>query len=395
MQRVIEPSEIIVKNGCYLSRPLNPNTKVQFLDHKEKRKAVIIGRFQPFHNGHAKLITEAMKIAKNIYIQIGSSECYPNIDNPFTYAERKQIIENWIENNVDQCYFNIEILPLPDYRYNDEKWKTEVRSNIDEREGDDVWMVGFNKDVDSYWLKEFGWKVMEIDPVMHMGNPASATNIRKRLFTTNLFGLRDMLLGISGAQYRDGGDDYYPQETKNFLIDHFLGTEEYSRLKEEWKYYINEIRKFEDYPYKGSMHFCTADSVVICNNHLLVIERKFAPGKNALAIPGGHKNENETFKACAVRELLEEVKIKVPEKVIRGSIKDNHLFDHPNRCVVFNKPTVAQYIILEPNEDGSLPKVKGQDDANKAFWMPMHLVIENRNRFFDDHYEIVTYFTGI
>lgn len=128
------------------------------------------------------------------------------------------------------------------------------------------------------------------------------------------------------------------------------------------------IGEIQNYPYPDALNCCTGDSVVVCNNHLLVIRRKFAPGKDALALPGGHKNANETFLDCAIRELLEEVRIKVPEKVIRGSIRNSMLFDHPKRSVHFSKPTVAQYIKLEPNNDGSLPRIMGgSDDAVDAF----------------------------
>lgn len=348
-------------------------------------KAVVLGRFQPFHKGHAKLIHEAVKLAKSVYIVIGSANCYPNIKNPFTVEQRIEMISDYVKNRLTMSEISkINFVSVNDYRYNDEKWKTEVRTKIDEQFDDKVCMVGFDKDADSYWLKEFGWKVHNVDPVCVLGTPLSATPYRENLLSS-----------ISPEAWTKSSVELIlPKETILFLKD-FIKTDEYIRLQEEMLHYKREEQKFEDYPYKGSMHFCTADAVVVCNNHLLVIERKFAPGKGAWALPGGHKNENETFKACAIRELLEEVKIKVPEKVLRGSIKASHLFDHPSRCAKFNKPTVAQYIIIEPNNDGSLPIVKGQDDAKSAHWIPMHKVIKNQNMFFDDHAEIVTYFTGI
>lgn len=348
-------------------------------------KAVVLGRFQPFHNGHAKVIEEALKVADTVYILIGSSNAYPSVKNPFSLTNRNMMIYDWIVNNYGYSVINekIHLRYVPDFRYNDEKWKTEVRSTIDEESDDNIVMVGFDKDPDSYWLREFGWDLHEVEPYApHGGDPYSATIVR------------DMYLRSDDPVELLKFCTVLPKETINFL-NKFSETKTWIRLHFERLYYDNEIKKFNDYPYKGSMHFCTADCVVVCNNHLLLIERKFSPGKGAWALPGGHKNENETFKACAIRELIEEVRIKVPEKVLRGSIKDSHLFDHPSRCAVFNKPTVAQYIILEPNADGSLPKVKGADDANKAFWIPMHEVKRNQARFFDDHAEIVTYFTGI
>lgn len=348
-------------------------------------KSVVLGRFQPFHYGHAKLIDEALKVSHTVYVVIGSANCYPNIKNPFTVEDRIRLIKDWITNKYGAATRDtrFKFVSVSDYRYNDEKWKTEVRSAIDEKANDLVCMIGFDKDSDSYWLREFGWSLHEVEPYApHGGRPYSATT------------LRDMYLLSDEPIELLKHCTVVPKETLEFLKA-YSDTRSFARLHEEAKHYAKEVEKFKDYPYKGSMHFCTGDAVVICNNHLLVIERKFAPGKGAWALPGGHKNENETFKACAVRELMEEVKIKVPEKVLRGSIKASNLFDHPNRCAMFNKPTVAQYIVLEPNADGSLPKVKGTDDAKAAFWIPMHEVRRNQNMFFDDHAEIVTYFTGI
>lgn len=350
-------------------------------------KAVVLGRFQPFHNGHARLIETALKISDIVYVVIGSANCYPNVKNPFTFEQRKEVIRNWIMNKYGpKILHRIRYEKVSDYRYNDEKWKTNVRAAIDEQSNDRVVMVGFDKDPDSYWLKEFGWNIKEVEPVTGIMStkPFSATPLREYYLSEE---------ATKAAQIASSCV-LVPQETRIFLTE-FADTPEWERLHEESIYYAKEEAKFADYPYKGSMHFCTADSVVVCNNHLLVIERKFAPGKGAWAIPGGHKNENETFKACAVRELMEEVKIKVPEKVLRGSIRDSHLFDHPQRCAKFNKPTVAQYIVLSPNNDGSLPEIRGADDAKAAYWIPMHEVIKNQDRFFDDHAEIVTYFTGI
>ncbi|BEH83491.1 bifunctional nicotinamide-nucleotide adenylyltransferase/Nudix hydroxylase [Klebsiella phage phiKp_4] len=346
-------------------------------------KAVVIGRFQPFHYGHEKMVREALAVADTVYILIGSAYAYPNTLNPLTAKQRQAMITRWSICKLDvEDAARIKFSHIPDYLYNEEKWKSRVRMAIDETRNDRIAIVGYEKDKDSYWLKAFGWNHIPVEPVKVGDQDLSSTNLRKIIW-----------------EHHEGWDEdllkYAPSTTVSF-IDEWTQTKEFQRLSHEDAHWQREIDKFKKYPYPDSLNCCTADSVVVCNNNVLVIRRKFAPGKDALALPGGHKNGNETFLDCAIRELLEEVRIKVPEKVIRGSIRNSMLFDHPKRSVYFSKPTVAQYIKLEPNNDGSLPRIMGgADDAADAFWLPMHEVVQRQGEFFDDHFQIVNAFTGV
>lgn len=346
-------------------------------------KAVVIGRFQPFHNGHAAMVRKALEESKTVYILLGSAYAYPNVLNPLTATERERMITGWLLSEYKyEDVARVKFKPIPDYLYNEEKWKTSVRTAIDETKGDNIAIYGYEKDADSYWLKAFGWTHIPVEPVKVYGKDLSATDLRPTIFLC-----------------KNGWDEkiarYVPAAVVGSL-NGWMMTDTFWRLYYEFEKWENELEKFKAYPYPDALNCCTGDSVVVCNNHLLVIRRKFAPGKGALALPGGHKNANETFLDCAIRELLEEVRIKVPEKVIRGSIRNSMLFDHPKRSVHFSKPTVAQYIKLEPNNDGSLPRIMGgADDAAEAFWLPMHEVKQKRGEFFDDHYQIIVAFTGL
>lgn len=56
-------------------------------------QAVVLGRFQPLHKGHAHMIEEALKVADNVLVLIGSSQESRTASNPFTYEERKEILQ--------------------------------------------------------------------------------------------------------------------------------------------------------------------------------------------------------------------------------------------------------------------------------------------------------------
>ncbi|QPI17801.1 hypothetical protein POP12_009 [Pectobacterium phage POP12] len=349
-------------------------------------KAVVIGRFQPFHNGHVHMVKEALAVADTVYIVIGSANLYPDVRNPFTSDERKHMIQEWINisglSRKDRK--RVVLTSVNDYLYNEQKWKMEVRKAIQQEDSEQIVIVGAEKGKDSYWLTEFGWKTHYITLLKSDGNVISASDFRNQYLRS------DFVNGL----YRKSDNIVFPISTIEFM-EEFRDSPTYERLREEQLKYDKELEKFKDYPYPEALNCCTADSVVICNNHLLVIKRKFSPGKYAYALPGGHKNADETFLQCAIRELTEEVKMKVPTKVIAGSIRNSFMFDHPHRSAYFSKPTVAQYIVIEPNQDGSLPKVRGADDALDARWMPLHKVQENQAQFFDDHYQIIVAFIGI
>lgn len=345
-------------------------------------RAVVIGRFSSFfHRGHEMLVYKALQTAETIAIVVGSSHCYPNTINPIPVEDRIKMIKHWMSTHLTPSEQKRVVFgTVPDYRYNEDRWQAEVREAAGEKVGEKVAMVAYDKDEDSYWIRTFGWNHVQCPGVKIDGIDVSATPMRDSF-------LRDGVIG----------QDWPINKTiRDWLTSYWsTGDELRERLMEERAMWDNELDKFISYPYKNALHCNTADAVVTCNNHILLIERKHAPGKGAYALPGGHKNSNETFQACAVRELYEEVKIDVEEKDIIGSIKDHEIFDHPKRTAEFCKPTVAYYIVLQPGPNGELPAVHADDDAKAAFWMPMHEYKKIRNRMFDDHAEIISKFTGI
>ncbi|MEI2422246.1 adenylyltransferase/cytidyltransferase family protein, partial [Arthrospira platensis SPKY2] len=102
-------------------------------------KAVVIGRFQPFHNGHAAMVRKALEEAKTVYILLGSAYAYPNVLNPLTARERQTMIFSWLNANFPiEDVVRVQFEHIPDYLYNEEKWKTSVRTAIRETKGDKI-----------------------------------------------------------------------------------------------------------------------------------------------------------------------------------------------------------------------------------------------------------------
>ena len=116
------------------------------------------------------------------------------------------------------------------------------------------------------------------------------------------------------------------------------------------------------------------------------------PGRGLWALPGGFLNPKETLFDACIRELREETRLKVPEPVLRGSCHSQHTFDDPYRSARGRTITQAFYFQLK-NDPKGLPKVKGGDDAAKAFWLPLAEL--DAKMMFEDHYAIITKMVGL
>ena len=146
--------------------------------------AVFIGRFQPFHKGHLHNIIQALKFSDRILINIGSSFNAPNIKNPFTFEQRKQMIKSDLEA-VEIDLSRIVIEPLADYYYQEEKWQQALRQNVSKHSKitDKVAIVGHEKDASSYYLKSFAeWGFIPVDNYKSY----NATDFRKEYYNGNI-----------------------------------------------------------------------------------------------------------------------------------------------------------------------------------------------------------------
>ena len=89
-------------------------------------KALFIGRFQPFHKGHLKVIQNSSKEYDEIIIGIGSSQYGHKSENPFTADERKNMIELTLKKNRVK---NFKVILIPDI-HNPPKWVDHVLSIV-------------------------------------------------------------------------------------------------------------------------------------------------------------------------------------------------------------------------------------------------------------------------
>jgi bifunctional NMN adenylyltransferase/nudix hydrolase len=314
------------------------------------KNGMVIGRFSPPHIGHIHTIGVAASQVDKLYILIGSANLCRSIKNPWTFQERAAMIRTRLHAaRIANC----EIIPLNDYPYSDTQWMADVRATAEHFQMVTPTLFGHMKEGNDYlrWFPDWTFRNVE------SGITINATEIRTAMFLNN--------------------DSEIP-----------------ATVRGDYAFYKKEALTFANYPYPDTLNFNCSDAILECQGHVLLIQRKFSPGAGSWALPGGFRNQNETFLDCAIRELIEETNVRVPEKVLRGSIVKTELFDSPKRSFGIPRNTLAVYMRINPNPDSSLPRANGADDAALCKWVPLTDAL-NHIELYDDHKAIISKVTGV
>jgi bifunctional NMN adenylyltransferase/nudix hydrolase len=346
---------------------------------KKYHAAVFIGRMSPLHLGHEHVINTALEQANEVIVILGSSFAARSFRNPFTFEERRAMIKAVYPQD------NVKVVPVSDYPYDDNQWVAAVQNLVYGAmtytpDPIKIALIGHKKDETSYYLNLFkSWSSISVDNL----NGFNATDIRNSLFLNNL---RDFY--VSKRMMSPNAFDYM----NRMLLKG--GTGKWSKVFED---IVDDYEKVQGYHQLWNatpfpVTFITGDAVLTQSGSVLLIKRGDFPFKDKWALPGGYLNQSETILSGVLRELREETKVKVPEKVLRGSIKSSAVFDHPHRDPRGRTVTHAYHIDLGfPNED--LPKVKGSDDAKEARWFQFAELKQEEMAF--DHWHILNHFLKI
>ncbi|MEM3341468.1 MAG: nicotinamide-nucleotide adenylyltransferase [Thermoplasmata archaeon] len=89
-------------------------------------RGLLIGRFQPFHNGHMSIVKHILGECREIIIGIGSAQTSHTKDNPFTAGERHLMIS---EAMKEAGYDNYFLVPIEDL-HRHAIWVAHVKSLV-------------------------------------------------------------------------------------------------------------------------------------------------------------------------------------------------------------------------------------------------------------------------
>lgn len=345
---------------------------------------VYVGRFQPVHKGHLATIKDALTKTNKLILVVGSHNSLRDIKNPWTAPEREDMIRSCLSESENS---QTDFVYVENRLYSDATWARSVADNVTKLVtsynyiNPTIGIIGNgkqDKDTAEYVNMFKQWDRIPSECITLGDAPIHATKIRELIFT-----------GHAGFI-----ESAVPPMVFN-TIKIFTQSEHFAQLKEEFSAAIKYEKLYENTPF-NSMNFYTADSVVIQSGHVLLIRRKHAPFKGALALPGGHVNPTETAATASIRELLEETGIKVPLKVLRGSLFCEKLFDHPDRSMrarvsTKNARTVTVAFGYKLDDSVDLPRVKASDDAVDARWFTFDEVANLRDQLMEDHADIIEY----
>jgi bifunctional NMN adenylyltransferase/nudix hydrolase len=323
---------------------------------------VCIGRFEPFHNAHYELVKEALSLGETVLIVIGSAHKARTIQNPWTSEEREAMIRDTLTPEERD---RVQFFHVRDYFYIHNRWLTEIQqivteatNGIDDEQICDIGEV-------SYFPQWKFFKMRSLDRMLH------ATAIRSLYFTQD-----------------NAYKNHVSSQTAEFL-EKFKTTPPFKILKDEYDHIRNYRSSWDGAPFAPT--FVTVDAVVIRSGHVLTVRRKGSPGRGLIALPGGFLNQKETIQDGMIRELKEETGIKLPKEELAKAIVEQKVFDYPERSL--RGRTVTHAFLVDLGH-GTLPIVKGSDDADKAWWMSLSDLANREDQFFEDHFHIITHFVN-
>lgn len=340
---------------------------------------VFIGRFQPPHLGHLAVIHKALKRARQVIVLVGSAWQARSLRNPWRFDERQAMLRSCFDDDDNR---RLDIEPLLDALYNDDVWVRDVQRKVRDiaspRHGrlPRIGLIGASRGQSSYYLSLFPqWESVSVPLVEGI----SASQIRERLFHSP----------SSAGDYLSTGAAHDLPPNAHRAIEAFTEDDAFQQLIEEQKLFNQYRSAWANAPYPPI--FVTVNAVVVQSGHILLAKRAAAPGKGLLALPGGFINPHERLLDACLRELRERLRLKVPEPVLKGSLRGQHLFDGPHRS--WRGRTLAQafYFALRPEQQ--LPELKTAKGGEQARWVA--LADLEPESLFEDHFFIIQHFLGL
>lgn len=341
--------------------------------------ATVIGRMQPPHNAHLALLRHALSVADEVLLILGSAGCAPSPDNPFSAAERQAMVQAALRPPERE---RVRFAPVRDL-YDQTAWVRRVQQAMDAHRhtvgatGAQI-LVGHDKDASTHYLAWFPECTLVSDPAPTPG--LDSTALRAALFSTP-------------------ADAPLPEVIRHHTppaVADWLQAWRATPAFEEVRAYAQAVSHYRARWGMGPHH--TADAVVCCAGHVLMIRRGGDAGHGQLALPGGFREPGEDGVDNALRECEEETALMslggVTMDELRAGQGASRVFDHPRRSPRAHLITQATVFSLDAART-TLPAVQARDDAQAVLWMPLDELAARAPECFEDHANIIASLLGL
>jgi len=335
------------------------------------KNLIFISRFNPPTADHVSLISRAVEKFQpdNTHIIVTGYSQARNSKYPFVYHEIEDMFcleESEILKNNKKENKKLIIRPLKDLYYNTSLWLSNLQNLLALKKEDENYFVRLGKEED--WHSIFD-NIVDAYKDFGISTESKSNNFIQDLFSN---GPWQSNLNKQVIDYIEYG---------------FIKTNEFIELKKEYEFIKKYKEIWSSAPFPPT--FVCTDAIVTCKGKILVVVRKGSPGKGLYALPGGFLNQEESTQDGCLRELKEETRIAVSKEELERNIIESKVFDYPFRSLRGRTITHASHIDLKLDR---LPNVKGSDDAEKAKWIDFSFVLNNEDKFFEDHAQIISYF---
>jgi nicotinamide-nucleotide adenylyltransferase len=156
------------------------------------KRALFIGRFQPFHKGHLYAVKRILEEAEELIIIVGSAQMSHELDNPFTAGERIEMIRRALDaEGIDRGRYML--IPIPDAPAHT-VWVSMVESQTPRFD-----VVYTNQPLTRRLMYEAGYEVRGIK--LYERERYEATEIRRRI--------------LAGGDWRE----LVPEEVYRYLLE--------------------------------------------------------------------------------------------------------------------------------------------------------------------------------
>ena len=331
--------------------------------------AVLIGRFQPLHLGHLALLQQALAVAQQVVVVLGSAWQARSPKNPFTWSEREALIRDSLPP-ADAA--RVRCVPVRDY-YDEPRWVQAVMAAVHTQvpPGARVALVGHFKDDSSHYLARFpGWELLSLP---RQGD-FDATPIRACYWN-----LDEQPQAAVAHQL----GTLLPAAVADWL-QAWQASPDYAALRAEWRMLSGYRAAWAAAPYPPV--FVTVDGLLLCHGHVLLIQRGHAPGQGLWALPGGFVEPRDTLWQSCLRELAEETALSLTAAALQSALQGVEVFDHPDRSL---RGRTITHVFVCHLPDTTLPAVQAGDDAAAARWVPLQALAGLEAQMFEDHFHVL------